>query len=46
MHDAGKKLTEACKKELAAFKIDLGTNLNKNIPLGKIARSQQSKPQS
>ena len=31
----GKKLTDDCKKELADFKRDLGTNINKNIPLGK-----------
>ena len=30
----GKKLTEDCKKELAEFKIDRGTNVNKNVPLG------------
>ena len=31
----GKKLTEDCKKELAEFKIDRGTNVNKNVPLGE-----------
>ena len=27
-------MTEDCKKELAEFKIDRGTNINKNVPLG------------
>ena len=31
---AGKKLTEDCKKEMDAFKIDRATNINKNLPLG------------
>ena len=36
---AGKKLTEDCKKELAEFKIDRGTNVNKNVPLGELSYS-------
>eukprot|EP00884_Botryococcus_braunii_P009907 jgi/Botrbrau1/18918/Bobra.177_2s0072.2 len=35
MRGAGRGLTEACKKELADFRIDVGSNINKNIPLGK-----------
>jgi len=34
---AGKKLTEDCKKEMDAFKIDRATNVNKNVPLGEIS---------
>lgn len=33
---AGKKLSNKCKEELAAFKIDEGTNINKNLPLGEL----------
>lgn len=36
---AGKTLTEDCKKELAEFKTDRGTNINKNVPLGKLCKS-------
>lgn len=34
---AGKTLTEDCRKELAEFKTDRGTNINKNVPLGKLS---------
>eukprot|EP00884_Botryococcus_braunii_P009912 jgi/Botrbrau1/18922/Bobra.177_2s0076.1 len=39
----GKKLTEACKKELADFKIDLGTNINKNLPLAEACKDDAAK---
>ena len=32
--DAGKTLTDDCKKELADFRIELGESINKNLPLG------------
>lgn len=32
---AGKTVTEDCKKELEEFKVDRGTNINKNLPLGR-----------
>ena len=30
----GKTISEECKQEIAEFKIDRGTNVNKNLPLG------------
>eukprot|EP00884_Botryococcus_braunii_P009911 jgi/Botrbrau1/18921/Bobra.177_2s0075.1 len=39
----GKMLTEACKKELADFKIDLGSNINKNIPLAEACKDDAAK---
>ncbi len=32
---AGKTLTDDCKAELAAFKMELGESINKNLPLGR-----------
>lgn len=34
MFRAGKTLTDDCKAEVAAFKIELGENVNTNLPLG------------
>ena len=39
--DAGKTLTDDCKKELADFRIELGESINKNLPLGKDQALQQ-----
>lgn len=38
--DAGKTLTDDCKKELADFRIELGESINKNLPLGEDQVSQ------
>ena len=41
--NAGKKLSDDCKKELAAFKIDLGTNINMNLPLANACKDDSTK---
>ena len=41
---AGKKLTDKCRTELAGFKADLGSNINKNIPLGEWQPARQHIP--
>lgn len=40
---AGKKLSDDCKKELAAFKIELGTNINLNLPLANACKDDSTK---
>lgn len=40
---SGKKLSDDCKKELASFKIDLGTNINMNLPLANACKDDSSK---
>ncbi|KAK9797745.1 hypothetical protein WJX73_005342 [Symbiochloris irregularis] len=39
----GKKLSDDCRKEMAAFKIDLGTNINMNIPLSRACAADSTK---
>lgn len=33
---AGKKVSDACKEDLAKYKIDRASNVNKNLPLGTL----------
>lgn len=40
---AGKKLSDDCRKEMAAFKIDLGTNINMNVPLSRACQADSTK---
>ncbi|KAK9816541.1 hypothetical protein WJX72_001742 [[Myrmecia] bisecta] len=39
----GKKLTEACKQELADFRIDAASNINKDVPLATACKKDAEK---